>query len=69
MNAIVTNVGVTNIGVTNVVATNVGVTNVGATNFVVTERAARRIAEIAAGEPAMPALRVAVEGGGCSGRC
>lgn len=34
---------------------------------VVTERAARRIAEIAAGEPSAPALRVAVEGGGCSG--
>lgn len=34
---------------------------------VVTERAARRIAEIAAGDPATPMLRVAVEGGGCSG--
>ena len=34
---------------------------------VVTERAARRIAEIAAGDPATPLLRVAVEGGGCSG--
>ncbi len=33
----------------------------------VTERAARRIAEIAAGEPATPLLRVSVEGGGCSG--
>ena len=33
----------------------------------VTERAARRIAEIAAGEPSNPMLRVAVEGGGCSG--
>ena len=33
----------------------------------VTERAARRIAEIAAGEPATPNLRVSVEGGGCSG--
>jgi iron-sulfur cluster assembly accessory protein len=31
----------------------------------VTERAARRILEIAAGEPTM--LRVSVEGGGCSG--
>lgn len=31
------------------------------------DRAARRIAEIAAGEPATPILRVAVEGGGCSG--
>lgn len=38
-----------------------------AANVVVTERAARRIAEIAAGEPATPLLRVAVEGGGCSG--
>ncbi len=34
---------------------------------IVTERAARRIAEIAAGDPATPMLRVAVEGGGCSG--
>jgi iron-sulfur cluster assembly accessory protein len=34
---------------------------------VVTERAARRIAEIVAGEPATPMLRVSVEGGGCSG--
>lgn len=33
----------------------------------VTERAARRIAEIASGEPATPMLRVSVEGGGCSG--
>ena len=33
----------------------------------VSERAARRIAEIAASEPATPMLRVAVEGGGCSG--
>lgn len=33
----------------------------------VTDRAARRIAEIAAGEPATPLLRVSVEGGGCSG--
>jgi iron-sulfur cluster assembly accessory protein len=33
----------------------------------VTERAARRIAEIAGGEPATPNLRVSVEGGGCSG--
>jgi iron-sulfur cluster assembly accessory protein len=33
----------------------------------VTERAARRIAEIAAGDPATPLLRVSVEGGGCSG--
>jgi len=33
----------------------------------VTERAARRIAEIIAGEPNARALRVSVEGGGCSG--
>ena len=33
----------------------------------VTERAARRIAEIVAGEPTTPLLRVSVEGGGCSG--
>ncbi len=33
----------------------------------VTERAARRIAEIVAGEAAGTALRVSVEGGGCSG--
>ena len=31
------------------------------------ERAARRIAEIVAAEPATPLLRVSVEGGGCSG--
>ena len=33
----------------------------------VTERAARRIAEIAAKEPQVPVLRISVEGGGCSG--
>ena len=33
----------------------------------VTERAARRIAEIVAGEAAARALRISVEGGGCSG--
>lgn len=33
----------------------------------VTDRAARRIAEIVSGEPAQPNLRVSVEGGGCSG--
>jgi iron-sulfur cluster assembly accessory protein len=33
----------------------------------VSERAAKRIAEIAAGEPATPLLRISVEGGGCSG--
>ena len=34
---------------------------------IVTDRAAERISEIAAGEPATPLLRVSVEGGGCSG--
>jgi iron-sulfur cluster assembly accessory protein len=34
---------------------------------IVTDRAARRIAEIVAGEPTTPMLRVSVEGGGCSG--
>jgi iron-sulfur cluster assembly accessory protein len=33
----------------------------------VSERAARRIAEIAAGEPEKSLLRISVEGGGCSG--
>ena len=33
----------------------------------VTDRAARRIAEIVAGEPENTMLRVSVEGGGCSG--
>ena len=33
----------------------------------VTERAAKRIAEIVAGEAAAKALRISVEGGGCSG--
>jgi iron-sulfur cluster insertion protein len=33
----------------------------------VSDRAARRIAEIVAGEPTAPMLRVSVEGGGCSG--
>jgi iron-sulfur cluster assembly accessory protein len=37
------------------------------TPVVLTERAARRIAAIAADEPAGTALRIAVEGGGCSG--
>lgn len=32
-----------------------------------TDRAARRIAEIVAGEPAGTMLRLSVEGGGCSG--
>ena len=38
-----------------------------AANVVLSERAARRIAEIVAGEPAGTLLRVSVEGGGCSG--
>lgn len=38
-----------------------------APGVVLTERAARRIAEIAADERAGTALRIAVEGGGCSG--
>ena len=32
-----------------------------------TRRAAERLAEIAASDPANPVLRIAVEGGGCSG--
>jgi iron-sulfur cluster assembly accessory protein len=32
-----------------------------------TKRAAERLAEIAADDPANPVLRIAVEGGGCSG--
>jgi iron-sulfur cluster assembly accessory protein len=32
-----------------------------------TERAAQRISEIAASDPANPFLRVSVDGGGCSG--
>ena len=39
-----------------------------ATNVTLTERAARRICEIVAAEKAPdPALRISVEGGGCSG--
>lgn len=38
-----------------------------AQTVVVTDRAARRIAEILRGEAADSVLRVAVEGGGCSG--
>ena len=38
-----------------------------AQNVSLTASAARRIAEIAAGDPATPLLRVSVEGGGCSG--
>jgi iron-sulfur cluster assembly accessory protein len=37
------------------------------TAITVSNRAARRIAQIAAGEPATPLFRVSVEGGGCSG--
>jgi iron-sulfur cluster insertion protein len=36
-------------------------------SITVTDRAAKRIAEIVAGEAAARALRVSVEGGGCSG--
>jgi iron-sulfur cluster assembly accessory protein len=42
-------------------------TDTQAGNVTVTERAARRIAEILQGEPAGTMLRVSVEGGGCSG--
>lgn len=44
-----------------------GVTGGSAVAVTMTERAARRICEIAASEPATPHLRVSVEGGGCSG--
>jgi iron-sulfur cluster assembly accessory protein len=37
------------------------------TAVTVSDRAARRIAQIAAGDPATPMFRVSVEGGGCSG--
>lgn len=37
------------------------------TTVTLSDSAARRIAEIAAGDPATPVLRVSVEGGGCSG--
>lgn len=37
------------------------------TTVTVSDRAARRIAEIVAAEPAAKMLRVSVEGGGCSG--
>lgn len=36
-------------------------------DVIVTERAARRITEIARNDPANPMLRISVEGGGCSG--
>jgi len=39
----------------------------GGNTVTVTERAAKRIAEILAGEAAARAFRVSVEGGGCSG--
>jgi iron-sulfur cluster assembly accessory protein len=41
--------------------------NTSVTDVIVTDRAARRIAQIVAGEPSTPMLRVSVEGGGCSG--
>jgi iron-sulfur cluster assembly accessory protein len=37
------------------------------TAVIVTQRAARRICEIVAGEPDNTMLRISVEGGGCSG--
>ena len=37
------------------------------TAVTVSDRAARRIVQIAAGEPSTPLFRVSVEGGGCSG--
>ncbi len=37
------------------------------TSVTLTERAARRLNEIAAGDPSRPHLRISVEGGGCSG--
>lgn len=36
-------------------------------DLTVTERAARRISEIAQTDPSRPLLRISVEGGGCSG--
>ena len=36
-------------------------------SITVTDRAAARLREIAAGDPASPMLRISVEGGGCSG--
>lgn len=36
-------------------------------DITLTERAARRLTEIAQAEPATPMLRISVEGGGCSG--
>lgn len=37
------------------------------TQVTLSDSAAKRVAEIAAGDPATPMLRVSVEGGGCSG--
>lgn len=42
-------------------------TTIAPTAVSLTDRAAKRIAEIASGDPATPLLRVTVEGGGCSG--
>jgi iron-sulfur cluster assembly accessory protein len=42
-------------------------TETASTSVTVTDRAALRIAEIVAAEPANTMLRVSVEGGGCSG--
>jgi iron-sulfur cluster assembly accessory protein len=36
-------------------------------HITLSDSAAKRIAEIAAGDPATPLLRISVEGGGCSG--
>jgi iron-sulfur cluster assembly accessory protein len=36
-------------------------------SVILTERAARRLREVAAGDPARPVLKITVEGGGCSG--
>lgn len=38
-----------------------------ASGVAMTDRAVRRLAEIAAGDPDHPVLRILVEGGGCSG--
>jgi iron-sulfur cluster assembly accessory protein len=38
-----------------------------ASSVILTERAARRLLDLAAGDPSKPVLRIAVEGGGCSG--
>ena len=41
--------------------------NTEAVDVILTKRAADRLAEIATSDPANPVLRIAVEGGGCSG--